>query len=84
MAPVFLAVDEEIDEEPKVIEFDDWTELNHDDAASEHSSDVDEDDEIISILENTTVTETLNEAPINAKWSRLENVIGKITKNDKL
>ena len=39
---------------------------------------------MISIVENTTVTEILNEASViqNAvKRSRLENVIGKITKN---
>ena len=59
MAPVLLAVDEQIDEEPMVIEFDFFTELTHDNAAS----DADEDDEMISIVENTTVTETLDEAP---------------------
>ena len=39
---------------------------------------------MISIVENTTVTEILNEASViqNAvKRSRLESVIGKITKN---
>ena len=80
MAPVFLAVDEQIDEEPMVVEFADFPGLTHDDA----TSDVGENYEMISIIENTTVTEMLKEAPINqnaVKPSRLEKVIGKITNN---
>ena len=60
--------------------FEDLPELTHDDAAL----DVGEDDGTISIVENTAVTEMLNEVPIHqnaAKWSRLENAISKIMSN---
>lgn len=73
MTSVFLAVDKQIDEEPIVIELDDFPKLTHSDAVS----DVEEADQLIFIVENTAVTETLNEAPINqnaAKQFRLENV----------
>ena len=69
MTSVFLAVDKQIDEEPIVIELDDFPKLTHSDAVS----DVEEADQLIFIVENTA----LNEAPINqnaAKQFRLENV----------
>ena len=75
MATLFLAVDEQIDKEPMVIKFENLSNITHDDAASE----VDEVDETISIFENTAITETLNEAPINqnaTKRSRLRAALG--------
>ena len=75
MAIVFLAVDEQIDKEPMEIKFEDLFNITHDDAASG----VDEVNETISIFENTTITETLNEALINqnaAKRSRLSVALG--------
>ena len=75
MATVFLAVGEQIDKEPMVIKFEDLSHITHDDSAS----DVHEADETISIFKNTTITETLNEAPINqnaAKRSRLSAALG--------
>lgn len=60
--------------------FEDLPKLAHDDAALGAG----EDDGTISTVENTTVTEMLNEVPIYqnaAKRSRLENAISKIMSN---
>ena len=53
MAPVSLAVDEQIDVKLTIIEFEDLLELTHDDTASDI-----EDNEMISTAKSTTVTST--------------------------
>ena len=53
MAPVSLAVDEQIDVKLTIIEFEDLPELTYDDTASDI-----EDNEMISTAKSTTVTST--------------------------